>query len=253
MMLVHLDANHQHAYVISIPRDTWVYVPASPNGQYGNTMAKINAAYSWGGIPLTVQTVEKFTGVRIDHVVTVDFTGFRQVVDALGGVDMNIPKTFTSVHAPYRVFPQGVQHLDGTWALDYLRQRMQFGQGDLTRALHARQFLTALLNKAASGGTLANPAKLDAFLQAVTKSVTVDNGFDLVGVMLQLRNLRSNNITMLASPTAGFGTSADGQSIVLADSAKAKALYHAVANDTMASYLATTQATPSPSTSPAAG
>jgi LCP family protein required for cell wall assembly len=247
IMLLHLDANHQHAYVISIPRDTWVYVPPTPDHKAGGTMAKINASFAWGGAPLLVQTVETFTGVRIDHLVLVDFAGFQQVTDALGGVDLNITQTIKSIHPPYRTFQKGVQHLTGAEALDYVRQRYQFANGDLTRALHQREFLKALLDKAASGGTLANPAKLDAFLQAVTKSVTVDNGFDLVSVALQLRNLRSSNITFMASPTAGFGTSADGQSIVRADSVKAKALFQAVASDTMANYLATTQPTTSPS------
>jgi anionic cell wall polymer biosynthesis LytR-Cps2A-Psr (LCP) family protein len=96
------------------------------------------------------------------------------------------------------------------------------------------------MDKAASGGTLANPAKLNAFLQAVTKSVTVDNNFDLVNVALQLHNLRLSNLTFMASPTAGFGQQA-GQSIVWADTAKAMALYQAVADDSLTQYLAAAQ------------
>jgi LCP family protein required for cell wall assembly len=249
IMLLHLDADHQHAYVISIPRDTWVYVPASADHKSGDTMAKINSAYAWGGAPLTVQTVETFTGVHLDHVVLVDFAGFQQVTDALGGVDMNIEKTIKSIHPPYRTFTKGTQHLSGAEALDYVRQRYQFADGDLSRARHQQQFLQALLDKAVSGGTLANPAKLDAFLQAVTKSVTVDNNFDLVNVALQLRSLRTSNLTFLASPTAGFGLEA-GQSVVRADTAKAKALYQAVADDKVAQYLAPAQ--PTQSTSPLA-
>jgi LCP family protein required for cell wall assembly len=248
IMVLHLDADHQHGYVISIPRDTWVYVPASPDHKSGDTMAKVNSAYAWGGTPLTVQTVETFTGVHIDHVVLVDFAGFQQVTDALGGVDLNIEKTIKSIHPPYRMFRKGTQHLSGAEALDYVRQRYQFADGDLSRERHQREFLQALLDKAASGGTLANPAKLDAFLQAVTKSVTVDNNFDLVNVALQLRDLRSSNLTFLASPTAGFGTQG-GQSVVRADTAKAKALYQAVADDTVAQYLAAAQPTRSPSAS----
>jgi len=251
IMLLHLDVDHQHAYVISIPRDTWVYVPASADHKNGNTMAKINSAYAWGGAPLTVQTVETFTGVHIDHVVLVDFAGFQQVTDALGGVDMNIDKTIKSIFPPYRTFNKGTQHLTGAEALDYVRQRYQFADGDLTRERHQREFLQALMDKAAGGGTLGNPAKLNSFLQAVTKSVTVDNSFDLVNVALQLRDLRSSNLTFLASPTAGFGQKA-GQSVVLADTAKAKALYQAVADDTVTQYLAPAQPTQSSSPSAAA-
>jgi LCP family protein required for cell wall assembly len=244
IMLLHLDADHQKAEVTSIPRDTWVFVPKSADGQHGNTMAKINSAYAWGGTPLTVQTVESFTGVHIDHVALVDFAGFEQVVNALGGVDLKIEKTITSIHPPHRTFHKGTQHLDGAAALDYVRQRYQFTDGDFSRERHQREFLQALLDRAASIGTLSNPGKLNSFLQAVTKSVTVDEDFDLVNVALELRDLRSDDLTFLGSPSAGTGTKS-GQSVVLPDTAKAKALYQAVADDTVQEYLRTA-ATPSP-------
>jgi LCP family protein required for cell wall assembly len=232
IMLLHLDADHQKAEVISIPRDTWVFVPKSTDGRHGNTMAKINSAYAWGGTPLMVQTVETFTRVHVDHVALVDFAGFEQVVNALGGVDLKIEKTITSIHSPYRTFHKGTQHLDGAEALDYVRQRYQFADGDFSRERHQREFLQALLDRAASIGTLSKPVKLNSFLQAVTKSVTVDNDFDLVDVGLELRDLRSDDLTFLASPSAGTGTRS-GQSVVLPDTAKARALYQAVADDTV--------------------
>nr|WP_091598301.1 LCP family protein [Micromonospora krabiensis] len=244
IMLLHLDADHQKAEVISIPRDTWVHVPRSADGRHGDTMAKINSAYAWGGTPLTVQTVEGFTGVHVDHVALVDFAGFAQVVDALGGVDLKIEKTITSIHAPHRTFEKGTRHLNGAEALDYVRQRYQFSDGDFSRERHQREFLQALLDRAAGIGTLSNPVKLNAFLQAVTKSVTVDEDFDLVNVALELRDLRSDDLTFLGSPSAGTGMKS-GQSVVLPDSAKAKALYQAVADDTVQQYLTET-ATPSP-------
>ena len=236
IMLLHLDADHQRAEVISIPRDTWAFVPKSADGRHGNTMAKINSAYAWGGTPLTVQTVESFTGVHIDHVTLVDFAGFEQVVNALGGVDLKIEKTITSIHAPHRRFQKGTQHLDGAAALDYVRQRYQFTDGDFSRERHQREFLQALLDQAASIGTLSNPAKLNSFLQAVTRSVTVDKDFDLVNVALELRDLRSDDLTFLGSPSAGTGTKS-GQSVVLPDTPKARALYQAVADDTVQEYL----------------
>lgn len=203
IMLLHLDADHQKAEVISIPRDSWVFVPKSADGRHGNTMAKINSAYAWSGAPLMVQTVEGFTDVHIDHVTLVDFAGFEQVVNALGGVDLKIEKTVTSIHPPYRTFKQGTQHLDGAEALDYVRQRYQFADGDFSRERHQREFLQALLDRAASIGTLSNPVRLDSFLQAVTKSVTVDEDFDLVKIGLELRDLRSEDVTFLGSPSAG--------------------------------------------------
>ncbi|MER7890007.1 LCP family protein [Micromonospora sp. NPDC094482] len=236
IMLLHLDADHQKAEVISIPRDTWVFVPKSADGRHGNTMAKINSAYAWGGTPLTVQTVETFTGVHVDHVALVDFAGFAQVVDALGGVDLKIEKTITSIHAPHRTFQKGTRHLDGAAALDYVRQRYQFADGDFSRERHQREFLQALLDRAAGIGTLSNPVKLNSFLQAVTRSVTVDEDFHLVDVALELRDLRSDDLTFLGSPSAGTGMRS-GQSVVLPDTAKAKELYQAVAHDTVQQYL----------------
>ena len=249
IMLLHLDADHQKAEVISIPRDTWVFVPRSADGRNGNTMAKINSAYAWGGTPLMVHTVESFTGVHIDHVALVDFAGFEQVVNALGGVDLKIEKTITSIHPPHRTFTKGTQHLDGAEALDFLRQRYQFTGGDFSRERHQREFLQALLDRAASIGTLSNPVKLNSFLQAVTKSVTVDRDFDLVNVGLELRDLRSDDLTFMGSPSAGTGTR-NGQSVVVPNTSRADALYQAVASDTVHEYLdRSTAPTPSPTPS----
>jgi LCP family protein required for cell wall assembly len=253
LMLLHVDADHQHAYVISIPRDTWVYVPASADGQNGDTEAKINAAYSWGGIALATETVERFTGVRVDHVVLIDFAGFKDVVDALGGVDMQVDQTITSIFPPYRTYQQGLRHFTGTEALDYVRQRYQYADGDFTREQHQQQFLRDLLDRAVSSGTLSSPSKLNAFLRAITKAVTVDTGFDLVDTALEFRDLTSSDLTFLTSPSAGTGWEGD-QSVVRPDTTAAAALYRAVADDTVASWLAanpsaTASASPGPTAS----
>jgi anionic cell wall polymer biosynthesis LytR-Cps2A-Psr (LCP) family protein len=84
MLVAHIPANHEKVYFISVPRDLYVYIPESPRDKsLGDTKAKINAAFAWGGLPLTVQAVEGFTKLRMDHVVLIDFGGFKQVVDAL--------------------------------------------------------------------------------------------------------------------------------------------------------------------------
>jgi len=244
MMLLHVDADHRHAYVISIPRDTWVHVPAAPDGN-GDTMAKINAAYAWGGTPLAVQTVEEFTGVRIDHVVLVDFGGFQKVVDAMGGVDLTVDQTITSIFPPYRVFTAGRQHLNGNEALDYVRQRYQYDDGDLTREKHQQQLLAALLDQAARAGTLTNLGRLDSLLRAVTACLTVDKGFDLVDVALALRNMRGPDVTYLTSPIAGMDWEGD-EAVVVPDLDQAAALYRAVRQDSVGAYLSGGSAPPDP-------
>src|SRR5207244_3135053 len=131
-------------------------------------------------------------------------------------------------------------------ALDYVRQRYQFSEGDIARARHQQQFLKVIMYKAASSGTLANPAKLNAFLQAVTKAMTVDKDFSLTDMALEFRNLRGSDLTFMTSPFSGFDT-IDGQSVVLSDKTKASALYEAVVKDAMAQYVAAASASPSPS------
>jgi LCP family protein required for cell wall assembly len=237
IILMHIDADHKHAYLVSIPRDTYVFVPKSQTSPYGNTMAKINAAFSWGGVPLTVQTVEGFTGVHIDHVVLINFDGFKEVTDALGGVDMYVDQTIKSIHKPYRTFTKGNHHFTGAQALDYVRQRYQYSDGDFRRVKHQQEFLKAVMDKAASTGTLTNPAKLNAFINAMTKAIVVDKQLSIVDMAVQFRSLRSNDMTFLTCPTTGTATR-DGQSVVLADKAKASALFDAVSKDTVAAWVA---------------
>lgn len=249
MMLLHLNADHQHAYVISIPRDSWVHVPESPDGEHGAAMAKINSAYAWGGVPLAVRTVEQFTDVRVDHVVLIDFSGFQQIVDAVGGVDLTVDQTVTSIFPPYRVFQQGRRHFTGAEALDYVRQRYQFADGDFARERHQQQLMKAVLDKAATVGMLSDPGKLNTFLHSVTRSMTVDRDFDLVSVAVAVRNLRGNDVTFLTSPTLGGGTE-DDEDVVYPDDTRAAALYRAVRDDRVAQYLSNQTANSNSDTGP---
>ena len=83
--------------------------------------AKINASFAFGGLPRAVRTVECLTGVRLDHVVAIDFGGFKEVTNALGGVDLKVDQTITSIHKPFRVFKKGMMHMNGAQALDWVR------------------------------------------------------------------------------------------------------------------------------------
>jgi LCP family protein required for cell wall assembly len=240
LILMHIQADHKHAYLISIPRDLYVPIPDHDHD-------KINAAFAYGGLPLVIRTVEGFTEVHVDHLALIDFAGFQAVTDALGGVDMNVDQTITSIHKPFRKFTQGMNHFNGAEALDYIRQRYQFPDGDITRARHQQQFLRAIMDKAASSGTLGNPGKLNAFLQSVTKAMTVDKEFSLKDMALEFHNLRGNDLTFMTSPFSGFDQVGD-QSVVVSDKPKAAALYDAVVHDKVAQYLASASAAPSPGT-----
>jgi LCP family protein required for cell wall assembly len=241
IMVLHIPANHDKGYLISLPRDLWVHVPASKDGEHGDRMAKINAAYAWGGAPLMVQTVEAYTGVRMDHLVLIDFAGFIKVTDALGGVDMEVEQTVTSIFEPWRTFNAGLNHFNGDEALDYCRQRYQFPDGDFARQRHQQQFLKALLDKAASAGTLTNPGAFKDFVTASAAALTVDKDFSLFDLGWQFRSLRSDDLVFMTSPFSGTDT-IDGESVVLSDKDRASALFNAVAEDTVADWVRNDQA-----------
>ena len=241
IILLHLQADHAGAQAVSIPRDTWLHVPRSADGRHGDTNAKINAAFAWGGAPLMVQTVEEYTGVRIDHVMMVDFAGFKEIVDALGGVDIDVQEGFTSTHslAPggVRTFKAGPQTMDGAAALDFARERYAFADGDFTRIRHQQQVIKAVLSKASSGGVLTSPGRLNSFLRATADAVAVDDTLNVFGMANDLRDLRGENLSFYTSPTAGTGTRGD-QSVVLADRDQAKVLFDAVRRDDTAKIAA---------------
>jgi LCP family protein required for cell wall assembly len=234
IIVLHLNRDQSAAQLISIPRDTWTFIPKSANGKHGGVDSKINAAYAWGGIPLMVQTVEGYTGVRLDHVALVDFAGFKEIVDALGGVTVNVEATFTSNHSlnanHIRHFEKGPQVLDGPAALDYARERYSFKDGDFARIRHQQDVIKAILDKAASGGTLSSPTKINSFLKATTDTVSVDEDLNLFSMATQLRHLRSGNLKFYTSPTKGTGRIGT-QSVVLPDTTKAKELFAAVKKD----------------------
>jgi LCP family protein required for cell wall assembly len=235
IMLVHLQADHRHGYVISIPRDTYVDIP--PGGNSKGAKLKINAAYAYGGVQLLVKTVEQFSGDRIDHVVVISFKGLESVVDALGGVDVTVDQT---THDPetHRTFQRGVNHLGGEQALFYVRQRHGLAGGDLDRIKRQHQFLAALLVKAGSTGTLTNPIKLNRFLNAATKSISVDQGLQLADTVFQFRGLRPGDFTFLTTPIASDARVPGVGDVLLVDHARAAAMFTALSNDSLGAWAA---------------
>ncbi|GAB2951326.1 hypothetical protein GCM10027280_44650 [Micromonospora polyrhachis] len=237
VIVMHIPSSQDRAYLVSIPRDLYVPIPESASaGCDTGQRAKINAAFAFGGLPLAVRTVECFTDVRLDHVLAIDFAGFKEVTDALGGVDLKVERTITSIHKPFRKFTKGTQHMNGAEALDWIRQRKQFPDGDFARMRHQQEFLRALMDKAASSGTLANPAKLNAFLKSATNALTADQDFSLIDMGIQFRNLRGENLEFVTSPHKGSET-INGESVVVSDREKALAMYQAITADKMRDWV----------------
>jgi len=232
IMVVHVPANRKNIYVMSIMRDSWLEIP-------GHGEAKINAAMSYGGVPLAVQTIEGLLGARIDHVAIVDFTGFKGITDALGGVDIDNPVGFDSSSLPGRYFAEGTQRLNGTEALAFVRERYAFSDGDFQRARNQQAFIKAVLAKSLTAETLTNPGRISGLVGAVAPYLAVDDGLNaayVAGLAVQLRDVRVGDVTFFTLPTMGTGTSSDGQSIVIIDQDKLKAVQQSFQSDTLDAY-----------------
>ncbi|MET4003858.1 LCP family protein required for cell wall assembly [Arthrobacter sp. UYCu511] len=234
IMWLHVPADRHHLYLMSIMRDMWVDIP-------GVGPAKINAAMAYGGVPLVVQTLEGLFKTRIDHVAVIDFQGFKSVTDALGGVQVNVPLDFTSVHGNF-TFKAGPQKLDGDQALAFVRERYAFVDGDYQRVKDQQLFLRAVLNEVMSPATMTNPFKVATLVKEISPYVSVDstlNAATLGALALSLNGVRGSDVIAFTLPTLGTGTSADGQSIVLADDNALTAIGKALNNDTLGEYLQT--------------
>jgi LCP family protein required for cell wall assembly len=231
ILLVHIPGDRQSAQVMSIPRDSWVDVP-------GWGMYKVNAAFSFGGPALLIQTVEQLTGVHIDHFAVTDFEAFAALTDELGGVEITLPDGLDNAGV---TLEPGTHVLDGEQALAYVRQRYRLPGGDFDRVQRQQNWMRAILKAAFDDEVLTNPGKLVSFLRTVASSVAVDEGFEIEQMRtlaLSLRDIRPADLTFLTVPVAGTDTSSDGQSIVVLDEEPFDALMAVVAaDDEVARYI----------------
>ncbi|MFB7867980.1 LCP family protein [Streptomyces sp. NPDC056069] len=169
--------------MVSLPRDSWVTIPSFVGSESGRKYearggSKLNAAYAMDGPELLVRTVEYNTGLRIDHYAEIGFAGFANIVDALGGVEMNIEKGFKDKNSGAN-FQPGTQTLNGEQALAFVRTRYAFAESDLARTKNQQKFLSALANQAATPGTILNPFKLYPTLGAGLDTLIVDKDMSL--------------------------------------------------------------------------
>ncbi|TNY35580.1 LCP family protein [Thermomonospora catenispora] len=189
MILLHLSPGGQQAIGISFPRDLLVPIPEckSRDGRVvpASSSAMINESFTRGGAPCTVKTIEQLTKIKIDHFLQVDFTGFKNITKAIGGVEICLPKAVNDPQANLRL-PKGRHVVQGETALAYVRARKSLGDGsDLDRIKRQQQFMGSMAKKALSAGVLSNPAKLNALLNATTKSLTADEDLD-IGAMTKI-------------------------------------------------------------------
>jgi LCP family protein required for cell wall assembly len=210
LIVVHLDATHTHATVVSIPRDTLVYEPACKSRTGGGTVpaipqAIIDGAMNEGGPACAVATVEHLTGIRLDHFVRFDFNSFRTMVSVVGGVEVCLPQ---AVNDPFShlSLSAGRHLVTGNQALAFVRTRHGVGNGgDLGRIELQQEFMSSLIQKIDSQGTLDNPVKLLQIANSATGALTVDPGLGsvtkLLGMAASLRHLHSKAVTFITMPT----------------------------------------------------
>jgi LCP family protein required for cell wall assembly len=230
MMWVHIPGDRKQVYVMSVMRDLWVDIP--DQGTH-----KLNAAYSFGGVPKAVQTLETMFGTRLDHVVAVDLAGFKGLVDSLGGVQIDNPRAFTARHGR-TTFQAGPQVMDGETALSFVRERYAFSDGDYSRVANQQLFMQAVARKVLTPETLTNPGRISDVVTELSPYLTVDDSLtagEMVGMGRTMTDIRSGDIDMFTLPTKGVGR-ARGQSVVWPDEQAIEAIGSALSQDEMASY-----------------
>jgi LCP family protein required for cell wall assembly len=191
-ILLHLSSDRKHAYGVSIPRDTIVDRPECtlPDGSTvpAENDVMFNTAFYYGGPACTQQTVESITNVRIQHSVVVNFAGFKDMVDAIGGVEVCIPHGIDDDQYNMHL-DGGTQVIKGNAALMYVRVRHGFGNGsDIGRMKRQQAFIASMAAKVVSAGTLTRIDRLVKFLNAATKSLALDEGLADILKLAKLGN-----------------------------------------------------------------
>jgi LCP family protein required for cell wall assembly len=275
IVIVHVPAGHDRAYLVSVPRDTRVTIPAYLKTGYPGGEDKINAAFEFGyggagnrgdGFELVALTLRHLTGIGFNAGAIVNFSGLRSVVDAVGGVDLCVDEETTSVHigyddtgrvtAPYeqqppdfqpvpvpgvrpQVYHVGCQSFVGWQALDYVRQRKFLSDGDYGRQRHQQQLIAALAKKISTAGVRTDPLAADRALRALGSAVTFDgNGASLADWIFTLKRVDPGDITMIKTNGGQYNSKVvDGQDFEIL-SGTTQELFAAIRDDSVDAFVA---------------
>jgi LCP family protein required for cell wall assembly len=228
LMILHLNAKGDQAYVVAFSPDTWVAIPG-----HGNN--KISAAYSLGGPKLTVSTLEKLTSTRMDHAALVDFQGFARVTDEVGGVTVYNKTAFSSHGFNY---PKGNITVSGERALYFVGERRALPHGEFDRAANERSLVRAIIAKTLSAEILTNPGRLISVVSGVAKHLTIDKNLTNSKIRSTALSLRvtDKDVHMMKAPASGKATK-NGQRVDVVDMAKLAELRTALRDDRVNEYL----------------
>ena len=234
-MLMHVNASHTAAIVMSIPRDLLVDIPeckASDGTVYPASRGKFNSALPRGGPDCVVKTVSGLTRIPIHHVVVINFTGFADMVDAVGGLTVCLSDPIDDWWAQAH-FPAGEQTVDGKQALALARVRKTIGDGsDISRINRQQQLLTALYQQVRDRGLLNDPVATYRLAEAAASHIATDPALAsapaLAGLAKQLLDISPSDIRWMTVPWIDAG---DGENVLL-DEVTAQPIFDALASDT---------------------
>jgi LCP family protein required for cell wall assembly len=243
IIILHIPASHDQAYLVSIPRDTEVQVPAFPKSGYGGGSAKATEAFYHGvqnggglagGAQLMAQTVKNMTGISFDGAAIINFYGFRDVIDALGSVRMCVDQQVKSHHMMYVngkpqwnaiakrmdgkkepiIHKVGCREMKGWEALDFSRQRYGLKNGDYDRQRHQQQLIKAMAKKAMDSG-MTNPLKINELIKAAGKAFILDTGgASVADFLFTMRGVAANDLVLLRTNNGTFSATEDGREVL---------------------------------------
>jgi LCP family protein required for cell wall assembly len=264
IIILHIPATHDQAYLISVPRDTEAQIPAFGKSKFAGKTDKINSAFffgaqnggGWGGgTQLLAQTIKNMTGISFDGAAIIDFSGFKSVIDALGTVRICVDQRVESHHMSMVdgkpmwnadakktgkkmtpvVHKPGCQEMEGWAALDYSRQRYGLKNGDYDRQQHQQQLIKAMAKKAMDGGVMTNPGKLNALIKAAGKAFTIDTGpVPIADFIFTMRGVTANELTMLRTNGGTFSENGNGLEVF---NPVTKEMFAAVKSDTLGQFV----------------
>ncbi|MDI3388974.1 LCP family protein [Streptomyces sp. B-S-A8] len=235
MILLHTGAFG--TTMVSLPRDSWVTVPAHLRTSTGKrtepAKSKLNAAFSRGGPELLARTVEFNTGLRIDHYAEIGLAGFVKVVDAVGGVPMCLQRDIRDEKSGADL-RKGCRLLDGAQSLAFVRQRHQEADGDLGRTRNQQKFLTALAKRAAAADTVLDPTALYPALGAGLDALVVDRDMtlrQLASMVRAVRGVTDGSGRRITVPVAAVGIPTPQGSAIRWDEPAARELFDRLRRD----------------------
>jgi LCP family protein required for cell wall assembly len=228
VMLLHMSANQKALYAISIPRSSILDVPGVGPGT-------ISDAAVAGGAPLVARTVEETTGVRLDRLAVIDLNAFREIVDILDGVVVDVPRETCGL-------PVGSRKFDGQAALDYIALQPCMERKDLDRVQRQQSLVRALMRGALDGGIVTHPLAVNRMLRATVSHLALEKDFSypsMFATLWSMRHLRSTNTIFFTVPVAKRPlASQDGTDYVILDKQADDELWAALRADHVGDYLA---------------